>query len=174
MCASRPVYNVMPIKIWSKNSSHGHQRKTHLIALLSPPFQVLIQKQLEGALNALFSLNSGCFIYDKVAAIIAIWTSPSRDPESDLRKLEWFKIYESTEEMWHVLLQLLSFGGVFLILSSPLQVCNCKGKKPSFPYYQYYNVKFSQELTLEDKCWTYWPLSWCWAQRQMQLLVPSP
>ena len=80
----------------------------------------------------------------------------------------------SIEEKWHVLLRLLSFRVVFLIYSSPLQACNCKGKKPSFPYYQYYNMKFSQELTLEDKYWTYWPLSWCWAQRQMQFLVPFP
>lgn len=40
MCASRPVYDTMSIKIWSKNYFHGHQRKTHLVALLSSQCQV--------------------------------------------------------------------------------------------------------------------------------------
>lgn len=86
MCASRSVYDIMYIKIWSKDSSHGHQRKTDLVALLSSQFQVLIPKLLEGALKVLFSLKGGYFIYDEIAAFIAIWISPARDSESGLTK----------------------------------------------------------------------------------------
>lgn len=86
MCASRPVYDIMYIKIWSKDSAHGHQKKPHLVALLSSQFQVSIPKLLEGALKVLFSLKGGYFIYDEIAAFIAIWNGPARDFESGLTK----------------------------------------------------------------------------------------